>query len=300
MKQRSEVTDSSTDDGVRCTICHSREPSDCTAKMFFWVDCEKCSVWVHSYCVFKNSISRRYTCEMCCQSLQNYLNHLEIEQAAGADAWDGECSPHLQKMTHRSQQHQILSLNLSSQSRLWSALCCLVLVTDFCLLAFSSSALLYFSAFSFSAVLCFLASSPSPCASQFLSLFFLCGLVLPGFLLCLLTSHGFLLFSLSLTLFLSSTRGFTIGEEETCLEELVSHGTVVSLLWEHQGETVREGDTAEKEVSLLSKVVVADELEVDKEKMIFWTEEWMNWRARTKVTYKEWKVVIQLQEQHQD
>ena len=54
---------------------------------------------------------------------------------------------------------------------------------------------------------------------------------------------------------------FTTGEEDTCLEELVSHGTVVSLLWEHQGETVGEGDAAEKEVSLLSKVVFADELD---------------------------------------
>ena len=59
----------------------------------------------------------------------------------------------------------------------------------------------------------------------------------------------------------AATRGFTIGGEDTCLEELVSHGTVVSLLWEHQGETVGEGDTAEKEVSLLSKVVFADELD---------------------------------------
>ena len=59
----------------------------------------------------------------------------------------------------------------------------------------------------------------------------------------------------------AATRGFTIGGEDTCLEELVSHGTVVSLLWEHQRETVGEGDTAEKEVSLLSKVVFADELD---------------------------------------
>ena len=67
----SDSSDSSTDDGVRCTICHSREPSNCTAKTIFLVDCEKCGVWVHSYCVFKNnSISRRYTCEMCCQSSQ--------------------------------------------------------------------------------------------------------------------------------------------------------------------------------------------------------------------------------------
>ena len=52
-----------------------------------------------------------------------------------------------------------------------------------------------------------------------------------------------------------------LGGEDTCLEELVSHGTVVSLLWEHKGGTVGEGDTAEKEVSLLSKVVFADELD---------------------------------------
>ena len=54
---------------------------------------------------------------------------------------------------------------------------------------------------------------------------------------------------------------FTTGEEDTCLEELVSHGTVVSLLWKHQGETVGEGDTAEKEDHYFSKVVFADELD---------------------------------------
>ena len=63
-------SDSSSDDedGVLCTICNAREPT-CTTNTIFWVDCEKCGAWVHSYCAFKNNnASRRYTCELCLTS----------------------------------------------------------------------------------------------------------------------------------------------------------------------------------------------------------------------------------------
>ena len=52
------VQDNNDDAAVLCTICHAREPAF-TAKTIFWVDCERCGAWVHSYCAFKNnSVSR--------------------------------------------------------------------------------------------------------------------------------------------------------------------------------------------------------------------------------------------------
>ena len=59
------VQDKNNDDAVLCTMCHAREPAF-TAKTIFWVDCERCGAWVHSYCAFKNnSVSCRYTRELC-------------------------------------------------------------------------------------------------------------------------------------------------------------------------------------------------------------------------------------------
>ena len=56
------------DDAVLCAICHAKEPT-CAAKTVFWVDCEMCGAWVHSYCAFQsNSVSRRYTCDLCSAS----------------------------------------------------------------------------------------------------------------------------------------------------------------------------------------------------------------------------------------
>ena len=38
------------DDDVLCSVCHSREPQDCSEKSIYWVECERCGSWVHSYC----------------------------------------------------------------------------------------------------------------------------------------------------------------------------------------------------------------------------------------------------------
>ena len=57
---------SSDDDDVLCGICHAREPLDCTGKSIFWVECEKCSLWVHSLCAFGNNVScAEYLCQEC-------------------------------------------------------------------------------------------------------------------------------------------------------------------------------------------------------------------------------------------
>ena len=52
--------------GVLCEVCHSTEPEGLASGIVFWIDCDKCGVWVHNYCVFqKNDISRKYVCNDC-------------------------------------------------------------------------------------------------------------------------------------------------------------------------------------------------------------------------------------------
>ena len=53
-------------DGVLCVLCHSTEPEGLASGTVFWIDCDKCGMWVHNYCVFqKNDVSRKYVCSDC-------------------------------------------------------------------------------------------------------------------------------------------------------------------------------------------------------------------------------------------
>ena len=66
---RFQASDSEGDDGVLCTICDQKEPPGCSAEIVFWVDCDACEAWAHTYCAFKsNTASRRYKCESCTSS----------------------------------------------------------------------------------------------------------------------------------------------------------------------------------------------------------------------------------------
>ena len=52
------------DDGVICDLCSLEEPLDMAGDIVFWVNCDLCGVWVHTYCAFnKNAVSRK--CFLC-------------------------------------------------------------------------------------------------------------------------------------------------------------------------------------------------------------------------------------------
>ena len=53
-------------DGVLCEACNSTEPEGLASGTVFWINCDKCGVWVHNYCVFqKNDVSHKYVCSDC-------------------------------------------------------------------------------------------------------------------------------------------------------------------------------------------------------------------------------------------
>ena len=57
------------DDRVLCTICSQKVPRGCQANIVFWIDCDNCDAWVHTYCAFSsNTTSRRYVCDTCASS----------------------------------------------------------------------------------------------------------------------------------------------------------------------------------------------------------------------------------------
>ena len=61
---RDELSDD--DDGVICDLCFLKEPLDMAGGIVFWVDCDLCGVWVHTYCAFnKNAVSRKFKCKEC-------------------------------------------------------------------------------------------------------------------------------------------------------------------------------------------------------------------------------------------
>ena len=56
------------DDDVEsiCSICNCTEPVGVSSGTIFWVDCNKCGVWVHNYCAFKkNAVTRQFICRDC-------------------------------------------------------------------------------------------------------------------------------------------------------------------------------------------------------------------------------------------
>ena len=62
---RDDLSDDN-DDGVICEICSLKEPLGMAGDTVFWVDCELCSVWVHTNCAFqKNVISQKCLCKEC-------------------------------------------------------------------------------------------------------------------------------------------------------------------------------------------------------------------------------------------
>ena len=63
VRESSSVSNDGISDGH---VCHSTEPEGLTSSTVFWIDCDKCSVWVHNYCVFqKNDVSGKYVCSDC-------------------------------------------------------------------------------------------------------------------------------------------------------------------------------------------------------------------------------------------
>ena len=55
-------------DGVLCIICNHNEPEELSSEMVFWIDCDVCGAWVHTYCAFgSNTVTRQFKCENCCQ-----------------------------------------------------------------------------------------------------------------------------------------------------------------------------------------------------------------------------------------
>ena len=58
---RDELSDD--DDGVICDLCSLKEPLNMAGGIVFWVDCDLCGVWVHTYC--KNAVSRKFKCKEC-------------------------------------------------------------------------------------------------------------------------------------------------------------------------------------------------------------------------------------------
>ena len=62
---RSESEDQN--DGVLCIInCIHNEPEELSSEMVFWIDCNVCGAWVHTYCAFgSNTATRQFKCENC-------------------------------------------------------------------------------------------------------------------------------------------------------------------------------------------------------------------------------------------
>ena len=59
-------SDTESDDGVLCSMCNQKEHAGCSAETIFWIDCDVCGAWVHTYCAFKNNASsHRYMCKSC-------------------------------------------------------------------------------------------------------------------------------------------------------------------------------------------------------------------------------------------
>ena len=53
-------------DGVLCEVSYSTEPEGLASGTVFWIDCDKCGVWVYNYFVFqKNNVSCKYVCSDC-------------------------------------------------------------------------------------------------------------------------------------------------------------------------------------------------------------------------------------------
>ena len=62
----SSDADSDDDDAVLCDLCQAREPEGCKQVPYFWIDCDSCGKWVHTYCAFRrNDVTRQYLCEHC-------------------------------------------------------------------------------------------------------------------------------------------------------------------------------------------------------------------------------------------
>ena len=59
----------SDDDQVPCALCLMKYPPGCRADTLFWVDCDRCGIWVHSFCAFDdNTSSSQFVCEFCAQA----------------------------------------------------------------------------------------------------------------------------------------------------------------------------------------------------------------------------------------
>ena len=63
-----ESTSESEGSDTVCLLCNSREPPIASSKVF-WVDCDRCGEWAHTYCALgSNTATRQFVCEECCQS----------------------------------------------------------------------------------------------------------------------------------------------------------------------------------------------------------------------------------------
>ena len=56
-------------------MCKSTEPVGVSSGTVFWVNCDKCVVWVHYYCTFqKNAVTRQLICKNCSECIYSKIN----------------------------------------------------------------------------------------------------------------------------------------------------------------------------------------------------------------------------------
>ena len=52
-------------DGVLCEAYHSTGPEGLATGTVFWIECDKCSVWVYNFVFQKYHVSHKYVCSDC-------------------------------------------------------------------------------------------------------------------------------------------------------------------------------------------------------------------------------------------
>ena len=66
-------------DGVLCEVFHSTETEGLASGTVFWIDCDKCGVWVHNFFFQKNDVSRKYVCSDCsANGIELFINDVLV------------------------------------------------------------------------------------------------------------------------------------------------------------------------------------------------------------------------------
>jgi len=60
-----DTSDSDDSDGssILCALCNAREPEGLKRSRVFWVDCDRCGTWFHTFCT--KTASSKYVCDSC-------------------------------------------------------------------------------------------------------------------------------------------------------------------------------------------------------------------------------------------